>query len=154
MWDQDIFSASDSIGEVNFSLDLLLRHAYLKREEISKIILRKEQSKRFWLDMMHSKWPGESQGKLQVSMEIMTAEVAESIPAGLGQGEPNMNPFLPKPEGRFNFSLNPCKMLKQILGDKCFYKICCFIYLTIMTAMVIYFGPQLVITLLSNAIVV
>lgn len=153
MWDQDVFSASDSIGEVNFSLDLLLRHAYLKREEIPRIILRKDQEKRFWLSMMHTKWPGESQGELQVSMELMTAEEAAKFPAGLGRGDPNMNPYLPEPEGRFKWSLNPFSLLKQLLGDKLFYKICGGILCIACAAILIFFGPQLFITLISNLIV-
>jgi len=153
MWDQDVFSASDSIGEVNFSLDLLLRHAYLKREEIPRIILRKDQEKRFWLDMMHTKWPGESQGMLQVSMELMTKEEAAKFPAGLGRGDPNMNPYLPEPEGRFRWSLNPFSMLKQLLGDKLFYKLCAGICCLACAAILVFFGPQMFITLLSNLIV-
>eukprot|EP00485_Elphidium_margaritaceum_P004276 CAMPEP_0202695866 /NCGR_PEP_ID=MMETSP1385-20130828/9321_1 /ASSEMBLY_ACC=CAM_ASM_000861 /TAXON_ID=933848 /ORGANISM="Elphidium margaritaceum" /LENGTH=1764 /DNA_ID=CAMNT_0049351945 /DNA_START=35 /DNA_END=5329 /DNA_ORIENTATION=- len=153
MWDQDVFSASDSIGEINFSLDLLLRHAYLKKDEIPRIILRKDQEKRFWLNMMHTKWPGEVQGKLQVSMELMTSEEAVKFPAGLGRGDPNMNPYLPEPEGRFRFSLNPFAMLKQLLGDKLFYKLCGGICCIACLAIAIFFGPQLFITFMSNLIV-
>jgi len=153
MWDQDVFSASDSIGEVNFSLDLLLRHAYLHREDIPRIILRKDQEKRFWLNMMHTKWPGEVQGKLQVSMELMTKEEAAKFPAGLGRGDPNMNPYLPEPEGRFRWSLNPFSMLKQLLGDKLYYKLCGGICCLACCAILIFFGPQLFITFMSNIIV-
>jgi len=103
--------------------------------------------------MMHSNWPGEVQGKLQVSIEIMTAEEGSKYPAGLGRGDPNMNPYLPAPEGRFIWSLNPFSLLRQILGDK----LCCKIVLILLTlastAILVFFGPQLVINLLSKAIV-
>jgi len=46
MWDQDVFSANDSIGECNISLDLLLRQAYLKRESNPKITLRSKKKQK------------------------------------------------------------------------------------------------------------
>jgi len=153
MWDQDIFTANDSIGECNISLDLLLRQAYLKRETNPKITLRASKTKRFWLNMMHSNWPDEIQGKLQVSIEIMTAEEGAKVPAGLGRGDPNMNPYLPPPEGRFLWTLNPFSLLRQILGDR----LCCKILMIFLglgcSAIIIFFGPQLVINLLSKIIV-
>lgn len=150
MWDQDIIGANDSIGEINFSIDLLLRQAYLKKDELPRIILRKDQEKRFWLSMMHTKWPGESQGELQVSMELMNKEESAKLMAGQARGDPNMNPFLPEPEGRFRWTWNPFSILKQLLGDKLFYKCCCALCCIACIAILIFFFPTLITTVLSQ----
>lgn len=38
------------------------------------------------------------QGKLEMSLEIVTEEEHEERPAGLGRDEPNMNPHLDEPQ--------------------------------------------------------
>ena len=37
---------------------------------------------------------------MEISVELMPATVAAQTPAGFGRGEPNLNPYLPPPEGR------------------------------------------------------
>lgn len=78
---------------------------------------------RFWLDMLHPSYDG-IQGKLQFSLEIMPKEAADALPAGVGRSSPNTNPFLPEPDGRFQWSLNPFTILRQLLGDQCLMKLC------------------------------
>lgn len=38
------------------------------------------------------------QGKVEMSLEIVTEEEQEERPAGLGRDEPNMNPHLEEPK--------------------------------------------------------
>lgn len=52
--------------------------------------------------------------KLKLSIEILTEEEAKIRPVGLGRGNPNQDPFLPEPIGRFEFSWNPIKLLVEI----------------------------------------
>jgi hypothetical protein len=149
LWDQDIFSASDSIGEVNVSLDMLLATAYVNREEKPRLILRKDQTKRFMLDFLHSNFEG-PQAKVKISMELMTCEEAAKFPAGVGRGDPNMNPYLPPPEGRFRWTWNPFELLRQLLGDKMCFKLYLICYCAACMAIVIFIGPQFVTTFFSN----
>ena len=39
-----------------------------------------------------------TQGKIKLTIEVMTEEEASMKPAGKGHDEPNMNPFLEKPK--------------------------------------------------------
>jgi len=143
LWDQDIFSANDSIGEAIMSFDMILRKLWLYRETKPKLILRKDATKRFWLDMRHSEYEG-PQGRIQVSMELLTSEEASKFPAGTGRSDPNMNPFLPPPEGRLMWTLNPFSMLRQLLGDKLCAKICCFIILLGCFAILVFFWTTII----------
>jgi hypothetical protein len=59
-------------------------------------------------------YPNRQSSKLVLSIEIVTEEEAKIRPAGLGRGNPNQDPFLPEPIGRFQFSWNPFKLLVRI----------------------------------------
>lgn len=52
-----------------------------------------------------------SNGRLKLQIDIVPKKDAEANPVGAAQSEPNINPFLPKPFGRIEFSINPFKML-------------------------------------------
>jgi len=53
--------------------------------------------------------------------------------------EPNHSPYLPQPVGRISFSLNPFKMLAQLVGPELRRKIylacCCLICLALCVAL-------------------
>merc|ERR1719506_1286632 len=56
-------------------------------------------------------------GRVQISVELVPVPMdASGYTAGHGRKEPNHNPVLPKPMGRIQWSLNPCRMLYEILG--------------------------------------
>ena len=52
--------------------------------------------------------------KLRIDLRIVPMEMVKSKPVGPGRENPNMEPYLPPPIGRIQFSLNPCKMLVSI----------------------------------------
>lgn len=54
-------------------------------------------------------------GKLAVSISIVPESEAVSRPVGTGRDEPNNNPYLPPPVGRFSFSFNPLNMFFPLL---------------------------------------
>jgi len=56
--------------------------------------------------------------KLRIDLRIMPAEVASKRQVGSGRENPNMEPYLPPPVGRIQFSLNPFKML--VSTKQCF----------------------------------
>ena len=49
--------------------------------------------------------------QIRLDLRIMPAVVAKSREVGSGRENPNMEPYLPPPVGRIQFSLNPFKML-------------------------------------------
>jgi len=51
-----------------------------------------------------------------ISIEVLGESDRNSRPVGLGRSAPNDHPFLPAPTDRDGFSLNPSKMLSQMLG--------------------------------------
>lgn len=72
---------------------------------------------KIWLDVYHPKEKDAegkkiSQGKVEVSFELLPLEVADKNVNGKGRDNPNNFPVLDPPKGRFSFSLNPFVMLK------------------------------------------
>ena len=49
--------------------------------------------------------------EIRIDLRIMPAAMAKAKPLGAGRENPNMEPYLPPPVGRIQFSLNPFKML-------------------------------------------
>jgi len=110
----------------------LCKRALKKKDRVkiwlkSKDLLgREKMGDRFWLDnLRHPNDPKKSQGKMEISIELMPEAMAAQLPAGTGRSDPNANPFLPPPEGRINWSLfHPLDMLKEIIGPELYYKVC------------------------------
>ena len=104
---------------------------------------------KFWVQMYKS---GERKGRVLCSMEMVPKWKMEMNPVGLGRDEPNVDPYLPPPVGRLEFTLNPCKMINQLVGPKfrrkCYLACCmalCVLYLIIVIPYVIYhLGGELV----------
>ena len=55
---------------------------------------------------------------LLLSVQLVPKSEVEKLPAGFGRSAPNSNPILPKQVGRLRFSLNPCRMMYDLLGPK------------------------------------
>ncbi|MES1915775.1 MAG: hypothetical protein MHM6MM_007676, partial [Cercozoa sp. M6MM] len=150
LWDRDFFSPNDSICEVTFSLASLFRRAHRLQD---RVVLRHEGEDKIWINnLTHPNFEG-NQGRVQVSFEVMPLEVAEQLPAGLGRGQPNANPFLPPPEGRVSWSLlHPFAMLRAILGDKIFARLGMFVCVLVVIGFLVMIGPSLVSSILANLI--
>ena len=87
---------------------------FLKPEKkMSGLTFDSEDSRKFWVDMVSKDEKGSRvvNGRLKISIDVVPKEIAVLNPVGEAQSEPNCNPFLPKPFGRIEFSLNPLKML-------------------------------------------
>jgi hypothetical protein len=77
-------------------------------------------------------------GEVCVSLELVPAEVSNKQPVGNGRSSPNNSPYLPPPAGRLSFSLNPFKVLNDLLGPSiCHRLMCCLCCILFMVA--IYF---------------
>jgi len=56
-------------------------------------------------------------------LRILPKTIADTRPLGSARENPNMEPHLPPPVGRLEFSLNPFKMLAQLVGPEFLAKI-------------------------------
>ena len=100
-----------------------------------------EQTK-FWIQCYRN---NTKSGRILCSLEFLPIWKASKCPVGKGRSEPNVDPYLPPPVGRFEWSLNPFKMLNQCVGPKVRKKlyvticcICCAAYLIFLLPYMIY----------------
>ena len=112
-----------------------------------------DDERQFWVELKGKK-DGKLQcmGKLKLSIEIFPKKDAELNPVGAGQSEPNVNPFLPKPFGRIEFTLNPFKMLSQLIGPALRRKIYCYCCCIICCALCVMMAPMIFSNIISNAL--
>ena len=78
---------------------------------------------------------------VELQIQILSKESAMKEPAGKGREDPNQDPHLPAPEGRIEFSMNPRKMLSQLIGPNILamwrnYCVC-----FVLLALLVYFLP-------------
>ena len=97
---------------------------------------------KFWLQCYRN---NTKSGRILLSLEFMPMWKAEKCVVGKGRSDPNINPFLPPPVGRFEWSFNPFKLIRQCVGPKVRKKlyitlciICCAIYLVCLLPYMIY----------------
>ena len=107
---------------------------------------------RFWINhLRHPNFPG-NQDKIKISIECMPVSVAQQLPAGFGRSEPNMNPVLPEPTGRSEFSIfSPFRSLRNLVGDQMYWKLICGFVLSAVTSFLVLIGPMLASTLMAKA---
>ena len=111
-------------------------------EEVNELVKTIQDLTGLWpeSDPAESKWiafrktdhnnPGKDLqvGEVCISVQIWPKEKAVLMRAGSGRSEPNQNPFLPPPVGRFKFSWNPFVLGSALCGPKlCCYFSCCLI---------------------------
>ena len=97
---------------------------------------------KFWIQCYRN---NTKSGRILCSLEFLPLWKAENNVVGKGRSDPNVSPYLPPPVGRFEFSLNPFKMLNQCVGPKIRRKmymticiICCAVYLVLLLPYMIY----------------
>ena len=107
-----------------------------------------EEGIKFWVQCYKGKkeaaGEGEQGGRVLCSVEILPKNMAELEPVGKGREEPNVNPYLPPPVGRLEFTLNPFKMVNQCVGPKFRRKCYCICLLCLVVAYLIYALPTMV----------
>lgn len=91
-------------------------------------------------------------GRLKMSLEVYPKKEAEANPVGAGQSEPNINPFLPKPFGRIEFSINPFKMLAQLVGPAFLRKMYCYCICALCCMLCIMMAPMIFSNIFVNMI--
>lgn len=113
MWDNDIFSPDDYLGNCDIVLNRiekphrkakhckLVEHTEEDRKKLQYVNLFKAKRLKGWFpckyfDKKANVW--KLGGKIEAEFELLTAEEAEGKPAGKGRSEPNVNPTLNKPK--------------------------------------------------------
>ena len=91
--------------------------------------------------------------KILLSIDVLTEKEAKLNPAGFGRSDPNQDPYLPGPIGRFKFSLNPFTMLNQLVGPGFRTKMYLCLALTLFIFLLIIFLPTLISSIIANAII-
>jgi hypothetical protein len=156
VYDKDVFSSDDFISGAKLNLKNLVlvpkhldmpikftREYYNDLPEEEKKIYGDiefmkpsddEEGIKFWIQCYKGRedatGEGEQGGRVLCSLEIVPKSVAEVDKVGNGRNEPNVNPYLPPPVGRFECTLNPFKLVNQLVGPKfrkkCYcYCLCC-----------------------------
>nr|XP_022342080.1 myoferlin-like isoform X4 [Crassostrea virginica] len=132
VWDNDKFSMDDFLGTVSLNLNAMPMPA--KKASSCKLsmlpdittgaevklasLFEQKRLRGFWPVYNDDTGTRTLTGKVEMEMELVTAEEAEERPAGQGQEEPNMNPKLdpPKrPETSFLWFASPWKTLRYIV---------------------------------------
>ena len=54
-------------------------------------------------------------GKVRLQIDVLPKQYADKNKVGEARQEPNHSPFLKPPEGRLELSMDPLKMLKQLI---------------------------------------
>jgi hypothetical protein len=85
----------------------------LHLNDLDKVKFASEDDKTFWVPLQNVDKHGKpkTNGYIRMQVDIVPMEMAKANPVGECQKEPNVDPHLPKPFGRIEFSLNPLKML-------------------------------------------
>jgi hypothetical protein len=169
-YDKDIFSKDDFISGANIDLSDIMKipknldvSMALTKEYVEAVPDRErgkygglefltdgddKDKNKFWVQCYQN---NEKSGRILCSLEILPMWKAELNRVGIGRKEPNVSPYLPPPVGRFQWSLNPFKMLNQCVGPRFRKKlycglcmICCVIYLIFLIPYMFYhFGGQI-----------
>ena len=93
--------------------------------------------------MNHKTQTRDPMGKLCIGMSIVPKTWTDSLPAGIGRTDPNMNPSLPPPTGRLKFSLNPFTMGSELCGPKLCAQITCCLTCVGFVSLMVFCSPVL-----------
>ena len=103
-----------------------------------------EEGIKFWVQCYKGRKEaagrGEKAGRVMCTLDILPKKIADLNLVGKGRDDPNVNPYLPPPVGRIQFTLNPFKMMNQCVGPKfrkkCyFYCLCCLLIIYLVFTM-------------------
>lgn len=170
IWDADLFSGNDFIGDVSMNLALPIedctstnRQVSITRKYYNSFLneymgeggLKFEDETSFWIDMKNK--IGQSNGEIRVTIDILPKEQALAYANAEGRAEPNHSPYCPPPTGRIQWSINPWSMLNQCVAPHIRNKVCCSICGALCVVMcffmVIFFFPTIIAEILAASII-
>jgi hypothetical protein len=88
IWDKDVFNPNDAIAEVNLNLLGLFKKCYKAKHG--------DELPQQWIKMTHPNFEG-TQGKIELTLQLLSESEAKGKPNGLGRAEPNQYPELSTP---------------------------------------------------------
>ena len=176
VYDKDIFASDDYISGATLNLkDLITVPKYLQmpikftrdyynglNENEKKVYgdiefmntEDDEEGIKFWVQCYKGKkevaGEGEQGGRVLCSLEILPKNLADLEPLGKGREDPNMNPYLPPPVGRLQFTLNPFKMINQCCGPKFRRKCYCYCIICLLVVYLVFALPTMISRLLTG----
>ncbi|XP_054145137.1 fer-1-like protein 5 [Melozone crissalis] len=136
VWDNDKFKADDLLGILELELTRLprpARSARLCRASPSELpwfswpwfslpgflrplnLFRRRRARGWWPCTMHEDGGQRLSGKLELSLELLSAQEAEERPVGKGREEPNKHPTLPeprRPKSSFLWLTSPLRLIR------------------------------------------
>lgn len=59
----------------------------------------------------------DTNGEIMITIELIPKELADVSPVGTGRSEPNANPYLAPPAGRFSIAMNPLSIFWALLTE-------------------------------------
>jgi hypothetical protein len=145
IWDRDLILSNDPICSLDLRLKRLASHCmrsgrrcYLSDKGDKDVIFSFSLPDKIKASAKSNRDP-----QMKVRIELLPKDIADDLKAGKGRDQPNQNPFLPEPEGRFRFDLcSPLQMLRACCGDKTLAKLACFICCALTLTALIYFAPM------------
>ncbi|EDV22852.1 uncharacterized protein TRIADDRAFT_28445, partial [Trichoplax adhaerens] len=162
IWDNDLFSPDDYLGTLELDLNSLCKPAKSDKKCGLKQLPdwedrsnAKDMVSLFEMKQMHGWWPLVNEdtknrqltGKIEMSIEILTAEEASLKPAGIGRSDPNAHPHLDapnRPATSFLWFTSPLKSCRFIVWPNIRYYCCiavCILILVIFVLVFIYAIP-------------
>jgi len=121
-----------------------------------EIVWDEDDTNSFWLTTSCQTDDGPRNVKIRLDLRIFPGEIAAKAPLGNARTEANMEPYLPPPVGRMEFSLNPCKMLSQLMGPAVWKKVkgvmCCCICAVLCIAMIPLVAQSVISKIITKAI--
>ncbi|XP_064630282.1 myoferlin-like isoform X1 [Lineus longissimus] len=131
IWDNDLFSADDYLGNLEIDLnsmpspakkasqcDLHMLPGMGKSNHKTVSLFDSRRVRGFWPCFNDETGTKELTGKIEMELELVTEEEANEKPAATGREEPNDNPHLEKPNRpstSFMWFTSPWKTLKHII---------------------------------------
>ena len=130
LYDRDLLSSNDYISSTSINIANLIEETLYKE---SRKKYKENGSYKFFKDtiMKNGSDENEVKPKILLSIDCLTMKEAKVSPAGIGRGDPNQDPHLEPPKGRFQWTLNPLKLFEQTVGPQFkrkAYLICCLVF--------------------------
>ena len=127
-WDFDLFKSNDYICEWTLDLEDVFKNVRLTQQQVilnksyynaflkKKMVLPPGTNIEFRDDdtFVLTTYKDDKAISVRLDLRIVPEALAKAKPLGPGRENPNMEPYLPPPIGRIQFSLNPFKMLVSI----------------------------------------
>lgn len=128
IWDKDVLTSNDFLSSVTIDFWDLVEESIMTETRAKKTYLQKgKRVTEFVLDTLPNQNLKDEKlkksSKIRISMDLVPKEEyiigvilvlifrAEKVPVGVGRGDPNQDPYLPPPVGRFQFTMNPFKLI-------------------------------------------